>query len=98
MAPRHLIQPLALAVSLAGFPAIQASITPVNYPSPIDTMGSISGDIVNIDTVNNMIQVREASHMVQTIHINDHVEILKRGEAVKLNDLSLGDFVTVNAK
>ena len=94
----YAVRTAALALSLAGLPALQAVITPVNYPTPLATMGTISGDIVNIDTVNNMIQVREASYMVQTIHVDEHVEILKRGESVKLIDLSLGDFVTVNAK
>jgi hypothetical protein len=89
---------VVLTLSLAGIPAIQADITPVNYPTPLATIGTISGDIVNIDPVNNMIQVREASYMVQTIHVDDHVEILKRGQSVRLGNLSLGDFVTVNAK
>ncbi len=89
---------VALALSFAGLSALQADITPVNYPTPLSTVGAISGDIVNIDPVNNMIQVREASQMVQTIHVDDHVEILKRGESIKLVNLSLGDFVTVSSK
>ena len=89
---------VVLALSLAGIPATQADITPVNYPTPLPAAGTISGDVVNIDPVNSMIQVREASHMVQTIHVDEHVEILKRGESVKLVDLDLGDFVTVREK
>jgi hypothetical protein len=101
MPPRHAVQTLVLALSLAGIPAIpaiQADITPVNYPTPLATVGAISGDVVNIDPVNNLIQVKEASGMVQTIHVDDHVEILKRGESVKLVNLDLSDFVTVKAK
>jgi len=98
MPPRYAVQTLALALSLAGIPVIHADITPVNYPTPLAAEGTISGDIVNIDPVNNLIQVKEASGMVQTIHVDDHVEILKRGESVKLLNLDLSDFVTIRAK
>ncbi len=94
----YAVRTVALAFSFAGLPAIQADITPVDSPAPLATIGTISGDVVNIDPVNNIIQVREASYMVQTIRIDEHAEIRKRGETVQLRDLSIGDFVTVNAK
>ena len=89
---------VALTLSLTIVPSLRAAITPVNYPASLATVGSVSGDIMNIDSVNNMIQVRDSSGIVQTIHLDDHVQILRRGEVVRLINLSLGDFVTVSEK
>ncbi len=61
-------------------------------------MGTISGDIVNIDPVNNMIFVKDDTGIVQAIRVDDRVQILRRGEGVRLLNLSLGDFVTISPK
>ena len=45
-----------------------------------------------------MIQLRDATGIIQTIRVDNHVEILRRGESVQLVNLSLGDFVTVKAQ
>jgi len=70
----------------------------VNYPTPLSAVGVVSGDIVNIDPVNNNIQIRDDTQIVQTIHLDDQVQITRRGETVRLVNLSLGDFVTVTPK
>ena len=86
---------ITIAASLAGVPELESAITPVNYPTPMPDGSSVSGVITNIDPVNKMIQVREPSGMVQTIRIDEHVQILRNGQPVNLNTLSLGDAVTV---
>ena len=88
---------VALTLSPTG-PAVLADITPVNYPFPLATTGPVSGDVVNMDPVNRTIFVKEASGIVRAIHVDDHVQIQRRGESVGLGSLSLGDFVTVAPK
>ena len=87
-----------LAFSFAPTPAIRADLMPLNYPAPLTATGSISGDITNIDPVNNLIQIKDATGIVQTIRVDDRVQITRRGEVVQLVNLSLGDFVTVRTK
>ena len=82
--------------SLTAVPSLHAAVASMNYPLSLSNVGSVSGDITNIDPVNNLIQIRDANGIVQTIHVDDHVRILRRGESVQLVDLSLGDFVTVS--
>jgi hypothetical protein len=89
---------VALTLTLTAVSHLPADITPVNYPLSLSNVGSVSGDIMNIDPVNKMIQVRDVNGIVQTIRVDDHVQILRRGETVHLHDLSLGDFVTVSEK
>ena len=89
---------IALSVGLAGVPALQSDITPVNYPTPLTVGSSVAGVITNIDPVNKMIQVREPSGMVQTIHVNEHIQILRNAQPVNFNTLTLGDSVTVTAQ
>jgi hypothetical protein len=79
------------------FSAERPYITPVNYPTPVSPGSSLSGVITNIDPVNRMIQVRQDSGMVQTIHLDEHIQLERNGQPAKLNTLSLGDSVTVTA-
>jgi hypothetical protein len=86
-----------LAISLAVAPALHANITPVNYPTPMPVGATVSGVITNLDPVNRMIQVRESSGMVQTIYIDDHIQIRRNGAPVTFFSLSLGDLITLKA-
>jgi len=94
---RYAFWAIALGISLAVRPGLQAMITPVNYPTPMPVGTSVSGMVTNIDPVNKMIQVREPSGMVQTIRIDEHVQILHNGQPINLNAISLGDSITVIA-
>ena len=88
---------IGLTAPWATLGAERPYITPVNYPTPVPDGSSVSGTITNIDPVNKMIQVREPSGMVQTVHIDDHVQILRNSQPINLNTLSLGDSITVTA-
>jgi hypothetical protein len=85
------------ACLVPAFSAERPYITPVNYPTPMPAGSSISGEITNIDPVNKLIQIRELTGMVETIRIDDHIQILRNGQPTNLNSLSLGDSVTVSA-
>jgi len=94
MRQRSAIVAVALAIGLTGGPLLHADITPVNYPTPMSAGAVVSGVITNIDPVNQMIQIRDASGMIQTIHVNEHIQILQQGQPVRLDSLRLGDPVT----
>ncbi len=94
----QILSAVALALSLTAVPCLHAVLKMANYPLSLSNAGSVSGDITNIDPVNNMIQIRDANGIVQSVHVDDHVVILRRGESVRLFNLSLGDFVTVSEK
>jgi hypothetical protein len=89
---------ILLVFSFVNVYTTHAVITPVNYPTPVASVGAVSGDIMNIDPVNNNIQIKDDTGIVQTVHVDDQVQITRRGETVRLVNLSLGDFVTVTPK
>jgi len=85
-------------IGLAGAPMVRANITPYNYPNPLSPYASVTGVVTNIDPVNRLLQVRESSGMLETIRVDERIEILLRGQVVKLDDLRFGDSVTVVSK
>ena len=90
---------ILITISLGRATAMeQPYITPVNYPAVIAPGTSVTGQVTNIDPVNQMIQVKDAFGMLQTIHITPYFQILHNSETVKLTNLSLGDTVTVIAQ
>src|SRR5438094_72245 len=87
-----------LAIGLTGAPAARANITPVNYPTPMSAGDTVSGVVTNIDPVNRMIQIRDASGMIQTIRVDDRIQILRNGSPANFSTVSLEDSITVTAR
>src|SRR5438874_2119682 len=100
MTLKHLIVslPLAMTFMAVRVPELQSQITPVNFPYPMAQGTAISGPVTNIDPVNQMIQVKDAIGFIQTFRLDQKIQIFKNGSPVRLNDLSLGDVVTVTSK
>jgi hypothetical protein len=95
---RHLLTTITLGTCLLAAPILMANVTPVNYPTPTPPGFSIYGVITNIDPVNRMIQVRQSSGMIETIHITEAIQVLRNGEPATFNTLTLGDTVAVTAR
>jgi len=58
----------------------------------------ISGTVQNIDPVNNNVQVKDASGMLQLVKVDSDTDISVQGKTVTMNDLKLGDVVTLKSK
>src|SRR5439155_7845033 len=88
MVRRGVLGIVVLAANLRGMPLVQVDITPVNYPTPMPAGASVSGVVTNIDPVNRMIQIRDASGMIQTIRVDDRIQILRNGSPANFSTVS----------
>jgi hypothetical protein len=95
MRKRRSILVIVLAAGLAVAPAAWSIITPVNFPTPMPVGTVLSGAITNIDPVNQLIQIRDNGGMIQSIRVDDHIEIRRGGSPVSFSNLSLGDSIIV---
>ncbi len=100
MKMKHLLLPFAILMALlfASGPALHADITPVNFPTPVAQGMTVTGPVMNIDPVNQLVQVKDPIGIVQTFRISPYIQILKKGAPVQLRDLNLADVVTISAK
>lgn len=83
------------SLGVAGF-APPASI--LNYPAKIPLEATIKGFVTNIDPVNRLLQVKDKDGIIQSIRVDDEVQILRNGEPAPFNDVSLGDQIIVMRK
>ena len=94
MRGRHAFGSFVLVAGILSNSPLKADITPVNYPTAVQSGSSVSGVVTNIDPVNQMVQLRDASGMVQTVRVDVHIQLVRNGEAIRLIDLNLGDTIT----
>jgi hypothetical protein len=89
---------LVSTFSLASPPAPTPVRNALTNPLPIPSGTTITGPVTNIDPVNRRIQIRDSAGIIQTIRIDNGVEILRNGASTPLSDLAYHDIVTVTGK
>jgi len=86
---------MALALGSIGVGLVHAD--PPTAPASLAQGNTVSGSVTNIDTVNNTIQVKDNSGQIQTLLINQSVQIARNNQPVTINDLKVDDVVTVTS-
>jgi len=90
-----LIAIVPLSVTRWGFgDATTRQPSPIASPvpgTPILQMGTVT----NIDPVNNAIQLKDRKGILQTVNLDDGIQLMVKEKATTLNDLKLGDVVTI---
>jgi hypothetical protein len=51
--------------------------------------------VTNIDPVNNTIQGKDSTGIIQTVALTPDVQMIKNGVSATINDIRVGDIVTV---
>src|SRR5438552_153031 len=82
--------------TMAGVAGAQA--TALNYPSQVIPGQRVTGPVTNIDTVNQLVQLKDPDGLIQTFKISPEVQIQRNGNPISLRNVNLGDVVTVSLK
>jgi len=89
---------LVLTVSLVSAVGFAPPPSVLNYRAPVAPGTTITGPVTNIDLVNRMVQIKDSDGTIQTMRIDNEIEILHNGSPTSLENLSYNDIVTVSRK